>query len=124
MSRLFARPAVLFPSLKRQRSPTLKRPRSPSLKRQRRGLLPSLTLQALVVALLATGGLHGQPPDARWEANADLENPTIRTVEGLGAMQGVSFHDDKVYLYGDVWNANPRVGVIREYTADYQRRGR
>ncbi len=40
-------------------------------------------------------------------------------MNGLGAVQGVSFHDGKVYLYGDVWNAEPRVGVIREYSADY-----
>ena len=39
---------------------------------------------------------------------------------GLGAMQGVSFHEEKIYLYGDVWNATPRVGVIREYTDDYR----
>jgi hypothetical protein len=43
---------------------------------------------------------------------------------GLGAMQGVSFHDDKVYLYGDVWDADPRVGVIRECTRDYEATGR
>jgi hypothetical protein len=43
---------------------------------------------------------------------------------GLGAMQGVSFHDGKTYLYGDVWDANPRVGVIREYTAGYKPTGR
>ena len=45
-------------------------------------------------------------------------------MDGLGAMQGVSFHDGKTYLYGDVWDANPRVGVIREYTADYKPTGR
>jgi hypothetical protein len=45
-------------------------------------------------------------------------------MDGLGAMQGVSFHDGKVYLYGDVWDAKPRVGVIREYSRDYQATGR
>jgi hypothetical protein len=86
---------------------------------------PAVLAAAFVVALLATGGLPGQPPpDASWQANADLEKPTTRTIEGLGAMQGVSFRNGKVYLYGDVWNAKPRVGVIREYTADYQPTGR
>lgn len=60
------------------------------------------------------------PPDATWTANAKLENAKVLSIEGLGAAQGVSLHDGKVYLYGDVWNATPRVGVIREYTADYQ----
>src|SRR5262249_1874255 len=65
-----------------------------------------------------------QAPDAAWTSNAVLENVQKRTMEGLGAMQGVSFHNGKVYLYGDVWNAKPRVGVIREYTADYEPTGR
>ncbi|HEV3437679.1 MAG TPA: hypothetical protein VG122_09990 [Gemmata sp.] len=79
----------------------------------------------LLLMLLAAGGLPAQPPaDGVWEANAALDKATTRTVEGLGAMQGVSFHDGKVYLYGDVWNAKPRVGVIREYTTDYQPTGR
>ncbi len=43
---------------------------------------------------------------------------------GLGAMQGVSFRDGKVYLFGDVWDAKPRVGVIREYTTNYEPTGR
>jgi hypothetical protein len=78
-----------------------------------------------VFALLATGLATGQPPaDSAWEANADLEKPTVLTMDGLGAMQGVSFRDGKVYLYGDVSQAKPRVGVIREYTADYKPTGR
>jgi hypothetical protein len=84
-------------------------------------LLPT----ALLLACLVPAGLPAQPPpDGTWEANTVLEKTTIRTVEGLGAMQGVSFRDGKVYLYGDVWNAKPRVGVIREYTADYKPTGR
>jgi hypothetical protein len=64
------------------------------------------------------------PPDTNWTANAELAGAKARTMDGLGAMQGVSFHDGKVYLYGDVWDARPRVGVIREYTEDYQPTGR
>ncbi len=79
----------------------------------------------LLLGLLVIGPMPGQPPpDASWDANAVLEKSTTRTVEGLGAMQGVSFRDDKIYLYGDVWDAKPRVGVIREYTADYKPTGR
>jgi hypothetical protein len=64
------------------------------------------------------------PPDATWTANAELTQAQARTVKGLGAMQGVSFHNGKVYLYGDVWDARPRVGVLREYGTDYQPTGR
>jgi hypothetical protein len=86
---------------------------------------PAVLLPAALLACLAAPGLPAQPPpDASWEANAILEDPTALTVEGLGAMQGVSFRDGKVYLYGDVWDARPRVGVIREFTADYKPTGR
>jgi hypothetical protein len=56
-------------------------------------------------------------------ANAELQNQETRTMRGLGATQGVSFYKDKVYLYGDVWDAKPRVGVIREYSKDYEATG-
>jgi hypothetical protein len=45
-------------------------------------------------------------------------------MDGLGAMQGVSFHEGKVYLYGDCYDVKPRVGVIRECSADYQATGK
>jgi hypothetical protein len=85
---------------------------------------------SLVLALLLPWGLIPRLlpaqalPDATWTANAELEGAKTRTMDGLGAMQGVSFHDGKVYLYGDVWDARPRVGVIREYTKDYEPTGR
>jgi hypothetical protein len=63
------------------------------------------------------------PPDATWKINSELSGARSLTIEGLGATQGASFHDGKLYLYGDVWNASPRVGVIREYTTDYQATG-
>jgi hypothetical protein len=91
----------------------------------RRSLRPAVLPTTLLLALLSDGGLPAQPPpDGSWEANAVLEKPTTRTVEGLGAVQGVSFRDGNTYLYGDVWDARPRVGAIREYTADYQPTGR
>jgi hypothetical protein len=64
------------------------------------------------------------PPDRAWTANAELDNKRTLTRKGLGDMQGVSFRDGKVYLFGDVWDARPRVGVIREYTPDYAPTGR
>jgi hypothetical protein len=88
--------------------------------RQRNGVLVLLGLLGVGVSALPAQ----PPPDATWTANAVLDDPVTQTAEGLGAMQGVSFHDGKVYLYGDVWDAKPRVGVIREYTADYRPTGR
>jgi hypothetical protein len=80
---------------------------------------------AVLLAFLATPALQAQAPaDGSWQANAILEKPRSLTVEGLGAIQGVSFRDGKVYLYGDVWDARPRVGAIREFTADYNPTGR
>ena len=79
----------------------------------------------LLLALLAVNRLPCQPPpDVSWQVNAVLEKSITRTIEGLGAMQGVSFRDGKIYLYGDVWDAKPRVGVIREFTTDYKPTGR
>jgi hypothetical protein len=84
---------------------------------------------ALFLACLAGGvwtePLASQPQTARaWQADADLAGVTKLTLEGLGAPQGVSLHDGKVYLYGDVWNERPRVGVLREYTLDLKPTGR
>jgi hypothetical protein len=85
----------------------------------------------LVIAVGLLVGFQGNstagaqpPPDQAWKANTELEAVQKRTLPGLGAMQGVSFHDGKVYFYGDVWDAKPRVGVIREYTASYEPTGR
>jgi hypothetical protein len=64
------------------------------------------------------------PAKGAWRSDSILEDAKTRTMEGLGAMQGVSFHDGKVYLYGDCYDLKPRVGVVREYTADYQPTGR
>src|SRR6185295_3084837 len=83
-------------------------------------------LLVLLAALAFVGQSRGQdiPADSSWTANAELRNPQARTIPGLGAAQGVSFFDDKVYLYGDVWKAQPRVGVIREYNKDFEPPGR
>src|SRR5262249_18380775 len=63
-------------------------------------------------------------PDFPWTADAVLEKERQLPLEGLGAAQGATLFDGKVYIYGDVYDARPRVGVIREYTADFQPTGR
>jgi hypothetical protein len=86
----------------------------------------SRRLPVIVLAvLLLVAELPGQPPpDAPWTANATLAEQRSITCEGLGAAQGVSLRDGKIYLYGDVWDAKPRVGVVREYTMDLKPTGR
>jgi hypothetical protein len=59
-------------------------------------------------------------PDATWTADADLDVEKSITDTGLGAVQGVVARDGKVYAYGDVFRAEPRVGVIREYTEHFE----
>jgi hypothetical protein len=79
----------------------------------------------ILAALLCVPALPGQPPpDAAWSADATLAEKRTLTCEGLGAAQGVSLRDGKIYLYGDVWDAKPRVGVVREYTMDLKPTGR
>jgi hypothetical protein len=86
----------------------------------------ALLLVAISSALGVTKSLPEPPPTvaAAWTYNAVLEDVKTLTMDGLGAMQGVSFHDGKVYLYGDCYDVQPRVGVIREYTPDFQATGK
>jgi hypothetical protein len=81
-------------------------------------------LPVFTCLLLAFAGLLAAAPDADWAANADILEAKWHTVPDLGAAQGVSLHDGKIYLYGDVWSAKPRVGVIREYTTGLKPTGR
>ena len=67
---------------------------------------------------------HKAPPDGTWTADAVVDQASAVTDTGLGAGQGVAIRDGKVYAYGDVWSANPRVGVIREYDMDLKPTGR
>jgi hypothetical protein len=64
------------------------------------------------------------PPDAEWTADAVIDQATVVTDPTLGAGQGAVVREGKVYAYGDVHNANPRVGVIREYGLDLKPTGR
>jgi hypothetical protein len=85
-------------------------------------LLAAIGIDYGVGRLLADS--RQQPTAASWPFDSVVEHARVLTMEGLGAMQGVSFHEDKVYLYGDCYDVKPRVGVIREYTPDYQATGK
>lgn len=63
-------------------------------------------------------------PELSWPANATLESAVVYTCPGLGDAQGVSLRGNRVYLYGDVRDAAPRCGVVREYDRDLRPTGR
>jgi len=88
------------------------------------------TIGRAVLLLAASAGAtrpavaQGPPPDAAWTADATVESAETLSVPDLGAGQGIAVRDGKVYAYGDVWSASPRVGVIREYDLDLRPTGR
>jgi hypothetical protein len=89
--------------------------------------MPSSFLRLFFIVAVINCGCSDPPqPSASssWHYDHELTNVKTLTMSGLGAMQGVSFHDGKVYLYGDCYDVKPRVGVIREYTTDYQPTGK
>jgi len=57
-------------------------------------------------------------------ANAVVEKSSKLTDTTLGAAQGIAVRDGRIYAYGDVYSAKPRVGVIREYDMDLKPTGR
>ncbi|MDR3636369.1 MAG: hypothetical protein P4L84_21380 [Isosphaeraceae bacterium] len=75
-------------------------------------------------ALVTTSTAQQPPPDATWVADAVVDVERSITDTGLGAVQGVVVRDGMVYAYGDVFQAAPRVGVIREYTEQLKPTGR
>ena len=77
-----------------------------------------------VAQQIPTVAEHVPPPDGTWTADAIVEPSLTVTDSTLGAGQGVLLRDGKVYAYGDVYNAKPRVGVIREYSLDLKPTGR
>jgi len=78
----------------------------------------SLAITALFFSLAAA---RAQPPiDADWKANAKIDNLRVVSDQQLGAAQGVSYRQDRLYFYGDVYSAKPRVGIIREYTLNLE----
>ena len=80
---------------------------------------------AILASFLTSAAVRAQPPiDADWKANAKIDNLRVVSDEQLGAAQGVSYRQDRLYFYGDVYSAKPRVGIIREYTLDLKPTGR
>ncbi len=93
--------------------------------RARRSLcLHVAVLLAACCTLLVPAAGQNPPPDATWTADAAVEVERSITDMGLGAVQGVVVRDGMVYAYGDVFNAKPRVGVIREYNKKLEPTGR
>jgi hypothetical protein len=76
------------------------------------------------LAILAPAAAQQPPPDATWTTNVALDIDRSITDAGLGAVQGVVVRDGKIYAYGDVFRAEARVGVIREYTERIEPTGR
>jgi len=64
------------------------------------------------------------PPDGTWTADAEVAEARTFTDPALGAAQGVAVRDGKVYAYGDVYSASPRMGVMREYDQNLAPTGR
>jgi hypothetical protein len=93
--------------------------------RARVSLVMRLAAGLVVWSVLAAAAAGQQPPpDAAWMADAALDVQRSITDLGLGAVQGVVVRDGRVYAYGDVFRAEPRVGVIREYTEALEPTGR
>jgi hypothetical protein len=90
----------------------------------------SKVVRLVLVGLFVWSGLVSvavgqvRPPDGEWTLNAEVESPRAITDLGLGAVQGVAVRDGKIYAYGDVVFAKPRVGVMREYDLDLKPTGR
>ncbi|MDX2036445.1 MAG: hypothetical protein SFX72_07325 [Isosphaeraceae bacterium] len=99
------------------------------------GILGSTSLLAAALAaglLLVVPALGTQTPRPQYTPppdspiTYDTEITPIRRITdlALGAVQGVVVRDGKVYAYGDVVFAKPRIGVIREYDLDLRATGR
>ncbi len=99
---------------------------TPTFQSGRKAVLP---VALGLVALAFTAGcvpLEAQtpPPDSGWMADAAIDNAKTVTDEKLGACQGIAVRDGRIYAYGDVHSARPRVGIIREYDMDLKPTGR
>jgi hypothetical protein len=78
----------------------------------------------LVGALRAWNQQGATKETADWQANATVTRMRTIVDREVGAGQGVSRFGDKLYVYGDVVFARPRVGVIKEFDLDLKRTGR
>lgn len=62
--------------------------------------------------------------DRDWQCNSVLENAQSYTIPDIGACQGVSLINNKLYFYGDRSDLTPRRGEIHEYTLGMKPTGR
>jgi len=71
------------------------------------------------IALLASlAAAEETSPRVATRANAKLEDTQVFTVAGIGAGQGVSMHEGRLYFYGDVGGDERRAGLIRVFRRD------
>jgi hypothetical protein len=82
-----------------------------------------LLVTVLTVASSPRPGCAERPLDTDWNANAVVDDVVAISDPSLGAAQGASYRDNHLYFYGDVYQANPRVGIIREYTLNLKPTG-
>ncbi len=96
-------------------------------------LLAKLSCSCFLVVLLCSHWpcgwrVEGQEPPRSagepWTVNAEVQR--VRTVidREVGAGQGVSRFGDRLYVYGDLVFARPRVGVIKEFDLELRPTGR
>ncbi len=85
-----------------------------------------LAVMAAVLGVAAgcTARAQTPPPDRDWQADAELVAPQKFTDTRLGACQGIAVRDGRIYAYGDVHSATPRIGIMREYNMDLMPTGR
>ena len=82
-------------------------------------------LLAVAAVLLSPPPCRAEPPaDADWMANAAVDGLVTASDPSLAHAQGVSYREGRLYFYGDVYQARPRAGIIREYTLDLKATGR
>ncbi len=78
----------------------------------------------LLLAFFALGASAEPPKKSRWKATAGVHGSKVVTLSDLGEAQGGSVLNGKIYLYGDLSKATPRVGIIREYDENLVPTGR
>ena len=61
---------------------------------------------------------------AQWTVNAEVQRTRTVVDREVGAGQGVTRFGDRLYVYGDLVLAKPRVGVIKEFDLELRPTGR
>ena len=61
---------------------------------------------------------------AQWTVNAEVQRRRTVVDREVGAGQGVTRFGDRLYVYGDLVFARPRVGVIKEFDLELRPTGR